>query len=226
MDGTSTSWVNTTHDWAGTVDVDHLAGIRQEPTRFAPGGPGHLLLEVIAYAADEAAGRGGGRCVVTLHSDGSASVEDDGRGTDTRVDGHGRVVKKPVMATKDLRFFDLPEAERLPDGHPRRGMSVVAALSERLVHTNRRLNGSWVQHYAHGVPVTDLEPVESDGTTGTCVRFLPDEGLRAQGAFTSDDLARWSGHWPELTLHIEDRRDGGADRVAGRTGPARGNPSG
>ncbi|MEU9212288.1 ATP-binding protein [Streptomyces sp. NPDC048415] len=159
------------------MDAGHLTQIRQEPAQFAPGGPGHLVLEIVAYAADEAASRGGGRCVVTLHTDDSASVKDDGRGTDTRVDEHGRVVKKPVMATKDLRFFDLPEAERLPDGHPRRGMSVVAALSEWLIHTNRRINGSWSQRYERGVPVTDLEPVEADGTTGTCVRFLPDGAL-------------------------------------------------
>ncbi|WP_327260511.1 ATP-binding protein [Streptomyces sp. NBC_01232] len=211
MDGSRASWVNTTHDWADTVDADHLGRIRREPGEFAPGGPGHLVLEVVAYAADEAASRGGGRCVVTLHADGSVSVQDDGRGTDTRVDEHGRVVKKPVMATKDLRFFDHPEAERLPDGHPRRGMSTVAALSEWLIHTNRRLNGSWSRRYEHGVPVTGLESVETDGTTGTCVRFLPAEGLRSHGALTADDPARWSGHWPALTVRIEDLR-GGADR--------------
>jgi topoisomerase-4 subunit B len=209
MHGSSASWVNTTHDWAATADADHLAQIRQEPAQFAPGGPGHLVLEVVAYAADEAASRGGGQCVVTLHTDGSVSVKDDGRGTDTRADEHGRVVKKPVMATKDLRFFDLPEAERLPDGHPRRGMSVVAALSEWLIHTNRRLNGSWTQRYEHGIPVTDLEPVEADGTTGTCVRFLPDKALRSRWSFTSDDLARWSEHWPALTVYIEEQRQDG-----------------
>ncbi|MGW2090492.1 hypothetical protein [Streptomyces sp. NPDC001880] len=136
------------------------------------------------------------------------SVKDDGRGTDTRVDEHGRVVKKPVMATKDLRFFDLPEAERLPDGHPRRGMSVVAALSEWLIHTNCRLNGSWSQRYEHGVPVTDLEPVEADGTTGTCVRFLPDEALRSRWSLTAGDLVRWSEHWLDLTARLDDQRDG------------------
>ncbi|WP_223863492.1 HAD family hydrolase [Streptomyces sp. 5-10] len=99
-----------------------------------------------------------------------------------------------LMATKDLRFFDLPEWERLPDGHPRRGMSVVAALSEWLIRTNRCLNGSWTQRYEHGVPVTDLEPVEADGTTGTCVRFLPDRALRSRWSLTAGDLERWSGH--------------------------------
>ncbi|MFJ7587603.1 ATP-binding protein [Streptomyces sp. NPDC097617] len=208
MDGSRDSWVNTTHDWAGTVDADHLGRIRKEPAEFAPGGPRHLVLEIVAYAADEAASRGGGRCEITLHADGSVSVKDDGRGTDTRFDEHGRVVKKPVMATKDLRFFDSPDAERLPDGHPRRGMSVVAALSEWLIHTNRRLNGSWSQRYERGAPVTGLEPVESDGTTGTCVRFLPDEALGAQGALTMADLEPWCAHRPALTVRIEDRRDG------------------
>ncbi|MFF0220538.1 hypothetical protein [Streptomyces vinaceus] len=69
------------------------------------------------------------------------------------------------MATKDLRFFDHPEAQLLPDGHPRRGMSVVAALSEWLVHTNRHADGAWVQRYEHGVPVTGLTAVPDDGST-------------------------------------------------------------
>ncbi|MFI9590412.1 hypothetical protein [Nonomuraea sp. NPDC052265] len=195
------SWRNTTHDWTGTVDVEHLAHVRGRPGVFAPGGVRHLVLEVLAYAADEAESRGGGRCAVVLHPDGSVEVSDDGRGTDTRLDEHGRPVQKPVMATKDLRFFDHPEARTLPDGHPRRGMSVVAALSAWLVHTNRRLDGSWSRRYEHGVPVTGLDPLPADGTTGTVVRFLPREGLPPLGPLTAGDLA-----WPHLAVEVDDRR--------------------
>jgi DNA gyrase/topoisomerase IV subunit B len=35
---------------------------------------------------------------------------------------------------------------------PRRGISVVAALSEWLVHTNRRRDDAWTQRYEHGIP--------------------------------------------------------------------------
>jgi topoisomerase IV subunit B len=49
------------------------------------------------------------------------------------------------MATKDLRFFDSPDAQQLPDGRPRRGLSAVAELSPWLVYTNRRRNGAWTQ---------------------------------------------------------------------------------
>ncbi|WP_328432643.1 MULTISPECIES: ATP-binding protein [unclassified Streptomyces] len=207
MDGSRASWINTTHDWAGAVDLGHLARIRRGPAEFAPGGPGHLVLEVVAYAADEASSPAGGRCAITLHRDGSVSVVDNGRGTDTRVDDHGRIVKKPVMASKDLRFFDSPDAERLPDGHPRRGMSVVAGLCEWLIHTNRRDNGAWTQRYQHGVPVTGLEPVRGDGTTGTLVRFLPVASLNSQAPLTVGDLTRWTAHWPDLEVRVDDRRD-------------------
>lgn len=111
------------------------------------------------------------------------------------------------MATKDLRFFDFPQVERLPDSHPRRGMSVVAALSEWLVHTNRRLNGAWTQRYEHGVPVTDLEPVEVDGTTGTLVRFKPGESLGPVTVPTADDLTRLAMSWPDLEIQVDDRRN-------------------
>lgn len=207
MDVSKGSWVNTTHDWSTAVDFDHLAHIRQSPENFAHSGPWHLVLEVLAYAADEASSRGGGSCLVTLYPDGSLSVADDGRGTDTRMDEHGQIVKKPVMASKDLRFFDFADTELLPDGRPRRGMSVVAALSEWLVHTNRRLNGAWIQRYEHGVPVTDLEPVEADGTTGTLVRFRPDETLRSVRVSTEGQLKRMAMTWPNLDIQIEDRRN-------------------
>jgi len=171
-------WQNTTHDWAANVDGKHLAQIRQQPNEYAPTGLEHLVLEVLAYAADEAefAGRTGG-ARVTMHAEGSVSVADDGRGTDTRVDAGGQLIRKPVMATRDLRFFDSPGAEALPDGYPRRGMSVVAALSQWLLHTNRRRSGSWTQRYERGVPVTDLTPIPDDGATGTTVHFQPDASL-------------------------------------------------
>lgn len=199
------AWRNTTHDWASTVDLDHLEHIRQNPATFAPSGILHLIFEVVAYAADEAECGNGGHCRITLCPDGSVAIADNGRGTDTRLDEHGRIVKKPVMATKDLRFFDHPDAPSLPDTHPRRGMSVVAALSTWLVHTNRRRNGSWTQRYEHGVPTTELQPIADDHTTGTTVHFMADRSLMASSS-TADDLARLTEPWPHLSVEIDDRR--------------------
>jgi DNA gyrase subunit B len=205
-------WRNTTHDWASTVDRDHLELVRQAPTVFAPSGVVHLVLEVLAYAADEAEAVGGtGSCLVTLLSDGSVSVADDGRGTDTRHDASGQPVKKPVMATRDLRFFDCGDPPLLPDGHARRGISTVAALSTWLVHTNHRRNGSWTQRYENGIPVTGLTPVAGQGATGTTVRFQPAAMVGPGLAVSASVLERAKITWPHLRIEVvhEGAHEGG-----------------
>jgi len=208
-----TQWENTTHDWASTVDREHVTQIRAQAETYGAGGVEHFILEVLAYAADEAESTGrAGRGIVTLHADGSISVADDGRGTDTRVDAAGRVIRKPVMATQDLRFFDDPEAETLPDGQARRGMSVVAALSEWLIHTNRRAGGSWTQRYEFGVPTTNLTPVADDGTTGTTVHFQPDITILASPGLMSPELPP-AAHWPHLRVELVDERPDGVRRA-------------
>lgn len=138
------SWQTTTHDWGRDLDLEHLRSARDQlGDGEAAGGRRHLILEVLAYADDEAQSLGRiGRATVTYHPDGSVTVADDGRGTDTRIDSGGRVIRKPVMATPDVRFVDATTAPLLPDGLPRRGISTVAALSHVLVHQNHRRDGS------------------------------------------------------------------------------------
>jgi DNA gyrase subunit B len=201
------TWRTTSHDWAKDVETGHVGQVRAAPAAFAPAGALHLVLEALAYAADEAAWNGAGRAVVTLHRDGSVSVADNGRGTDTRVDDQGVTVKKPAMTTKDLRFFDDPRAASLPDGHPRRGLSVITALSEWLVHTNRRGNGAWTQRYEHGLPVTALTPVPGNGQTGTAIHFLVDPTLVPPFEIDAADLRRLAAaSGPHLTVQIIDER--------------------
>lgn len=208
------SWATTTHQWADTVDLDHLRGIRDDPATYAPS-VWHLVLEVLAYARDEATSRGTGHAVLTLHTDGTIEVTDDGRGTDTRTDTAGRPTRKPVMATRDVRFFDHPDAETLLDGHPRRGLSVVAASSDVLVHTNHRRDGAWTQRYQFGVPIGALTPLPTTGTTGTSVTFRPRGDLpplpRDDAEFTHH-----LDHLAPLTVQLRDHRDDDGGRRADR----------
>ena len=198
-------WKNTTHDWASTLDVDHLALVWRSPAVYAPDGVTHLVLEVLAYAADEAECTGTtGNCMVSLHADGSVSVADNGRGTDTRFDELGRPIKKPVMATRDLRFFGSPDAPRLPDGRPRQGMSTVAALSTWLVHTNRRRTGAWTQRYERGIPVTGLLPIPDQDATGTTVRFRPTDSAGSTSGLSRSVLQQAGIVWPHLIIEVID----------------------
>lgn len=146
-----------------------------------------MILEVLAYAVDEAEDQGGGHATITFGSDGTIDVTDLGRGTDTRYD-HGVAVRKPVVSTRDVRFFDRSRPVLLADGHARRGMSTVAALSEMLEHTNRRIEGSWTGHYELGVPVTELTSTAPTEHTGTTIRFLPDTSLIPVSPLTPDDV--------------------------------------
>jgi topoisomerase-4 subunit B len=164
----------TTHDWSAEVDVGHLAEIRADSERFSRGGITHLVLEVLAYSLDEAVFGTTDRVQVWLYADGSVSVEDNGRGTAVHHDDAGTPMVKPIMATRDLRFFGVADAPVLPDGLARSGMSVVAAMSEWLTHTNRRENGAWARRYERGLPHGPLTEIERGDSTGTSVHFRPD----------------------------------------------------
>lgn len=139
--------------------------------------------------------------MVTIHADESISVADDGRGTDTRRDEHGVPIRKPVIATKDLRFFDAPEGVFLPDGEPRRGMSVVAALSRWLIYTNRRQDVAWTQRYEYGIPCDDLLPLPPTASTGTTIQFLVDDNLLPAQELLADRI-RAVADFPWLCIEL------------------------
>lgn len=192
------SWSTTTHDWRTDVDRDHLAEVRRQlGLPGVAGGLRHLILEVLAYANDEAESQGRrGRATVTFHADGRVTVEDDGRGTDTRRDSDGRMIRKPVMATADVRFADQSAPALLPDGLPRRGMSTVAALSSELVHDNHREDGSWSQTYRSGVPDEELAVIERRRGTGTSVSLRTN--ITGPTALTETELTAF----PSLRVEV------------------------
>ena len=191
------SWITTTHNWWRDVNPEHLAAVRRRLGRpGAAGGQRHLILEVLAYANDEAESQGRtGYVTVTAQADGWVTVDDDGRGTDTRRDCEGRMIRKPVMATADVRFADGADAQWLPDGLRRRGMSTVAALSRELVHDNHRNDGSWSQTYRHGNPDEELALLECRGRTGTSVTFRTD--ITGPTELTGQDLTAFP------SLHVK-----------------------
>jgi DNA gyrase subunit B len=154
---------------------------------------------VLAYANEEAESLGRtGRAVVSVRADGTVTVADDGRGTDTRRDADGRVIRKPVMSTRDVRFFDAVDGPRLPDGLPRHGISVVSALSTVLVHENHRADGAWSQTYRHGVPDDELHAVAPSAGTGTTVTFHVGADVAGPESLVDGDLSAF----PALRVEV------------------------
>lgn len=196
--GSGLPGLRTTHDWSAIVDEQHIDTVREQASR-QPVDPTHLVLEVLAYAVDEAVEGVGRHVWVELHDDGSVSVTDDGRGTDTRPDAAGRAVVKPVMGTPDLRFHGRSDAPVLVDGTARAGLSTVCAVSTWLEHVNRRATGAWARRYEGGRPAGPARHVAADGTTGTSVRFLPDADLVA-GRVDGTRLRRFT---TELSVPVD-----------------------
>ncbi|WP_433679607.1 hypothetical protein [Nocardia sp. CA-119907] len=66
--------------------------------------------------------------------------------------------------------------------------------------------GAWTQRYEHGVPVTDLLPITSNGTTGTTVHFRPDRNLPAMDGSEAEELMRLNSQRRHRSVDIANAR--------------------
>ncbi|HET9581149.1 MAG TPA: DNA topoisomerase IV subunit B [Usitatibacter sp.] len=157
-----------------------------EPVRARPGmytrtdTPLHIIQEIIDNAADEALGGFAKRIDVTLHADGSVSVEDDGRGIPV---GPHPVEKAPTVEVVFTRLhaggkFDKKAggAYAFSGGLHGVGVSVTNALSKRLEVRVKRDAAEWEIVFAGGEVASKLRKVGKAGPreTSTTVRAWPD----------------------------------------------------
>jgi topoisomerase IV subunit B len=170
--------MSTTYD-ASAIEV--LSGL--EPVRKRPGmftdttRPNHLAQEVVDNSVDEAIAGHARRLDVTLHTDGSLEVSDDGRGMPVDLHPEEGVPGVEVILTRLHAGgkFSLKNY-RFSGGLHGVGVSVVNALSTRLEVWVRRGGQEYHMSFAHGEKRSDLEVVGEVGArrTGTTVRFWPE----------------------------------------------------
>ena len=203
-------------------NIQVLEGV--EHVRLRPGmyigttssrGLHHLVYEVVDNAVDEAMAGRATKIVVTIHADGSVSVQDDGAG----------IPVKPIPRAKDRR----PAVEvalttlnaggkfggggyRISGGLHGVGVSVVNALSAKMTADIQRDGGSWHQEYAQGRSTTKLVKGKASRKTGTTIRFWPDpeiftETIEFKRAELTDRLRELAFLNAGLEIQLLDERE-------------------
>ncbi len=175
--------------------LDDLEAVRRRPGMYIGGvgvrGLHHLLWEIIDNSIDEALAGYCDRIVVILHKDGSASVEDNGRGIP--VEEHP-VFKKSALEIVMTKLHAggkfSKKAYKVSGGLHGVGLSVVNALSEWLEVWVKRNGKVYYQRYERGKPVTPLKVVGEAKDTGTKIRFKPDPEIFEVTEFSYEIVAQ------------------------------------
>ena len=209
----------TVYDASSITVLEGLEAVRKRPGMYigsvSTRGLNHLIYEIVDNAVDEHLAGYCDKITVTLEADGSATVEDNGRGIPVGMHEKGISAERLVFTTLHAggKFDD--SAYKTSGGLHGVGSSVVNALSTYL--TVRVKSGGFIyeDRYERGNPVVELVdgllPVVGKGRgSGTKVNFLPDDTIFDKTRFKEDEIKSRMHETaylnPELTILFEDKR--------------------
>ena len=185
------------YDAGSLQSLEGLDGVRERPAMYIgstdTNGLHHLVQEVVDNSIDEALAGYCDQITVTIHTDGSVSVEDNGRGIP--VDQTGEGIPGVQSVVTDIHAggkFD-NDAYKVSGGLHGVGISAVNALSTAFDVTVRRDGTVWHQLYDRGRPNPDgemeeLRELNDNEGTGTTIRFWPDADIFETTEFSYDRL--------------------------------------
>lgn len=199
--------------------LSDLEAVRKRPGMYVGGtgvrGLHHLLWEVVDNSIDEALAGFCKSIRVILHEDGSATVEDDGRGIPTEEHASGKNALEIVLTKLHAGGKFDRKAYRVSGGLHGVGLSVVNALAEWLEVWVKRNGKIYHQRYSRGVPQKDVEVLDDSDETGTIIRFKPDDEIFEVTEFRYDIISQRLKELAFLTkgirIELIDERTGKKD---------------
>lgn len=208
-----------TYDADSISVLEGLEAVRKRPGMYIGSvsrkGLNHLIYEIVDNAVDEHLAGFCDHIRVTLEADGSATVEDNGRGIPVGMHAKGMSAERLVFTTLHAggKFDD--SVYKTSGGLHGVGSSVVNALSTYLDIKISREGYIHHDHYERGIPTIELEDgllpkLGKTKATGTCVNFLPDPEIFEKTNFSSTEvksrLHETAYLNPKLTIVFEDKR--------------------
>lgn len=162
--------------------LEGLEAVRKRPGMYIGStgvrGLHHLVYEVVDNSIDEAMAGFCDNVLIMLNKDSSVTVVDNGRGIPVKkIDQYNKSAVEIVLTKLHAggKFGD--SGYKVAGGLHGVGLSVVNALSIKLLVEVRRDGNIWRQEYKRGNPVTDLIKGEKTDTHGTIITFYPDEDI-------------------------------------------------
>ncbi|MCM1263286.1 MAG: type IIA DNA topoisomerase subunit B [Butyrivibrio sp.] len=207
------------YDASSITVLEGLEAVRVRPGMYigsvSTKGLNHLIYEIVDNAVDEHLAGYCDTIRVTLEADGSAAVEDNGRGIPVGMHEKGISAERLVFTTLHAGGKFDNEAYKTSGGLHGVGSSVVNALSEWL-HVQVKTDGCiYEDKYERGIPAMELKNgllpvIGKTKETGTKITFLPDDTIFDKTRFKEDDvksrLHETAYLNPNLTIIFEDKR--------------------